>query len=155
MSFLRRFSFSSQKSTEENSVTLLFKLENKDQDRLEEINKNFTHRDAELFAPELVKDMNWERFKERVLDCGCGTGKTGFTHFLPQIYMHDSLLYSVDASESLISYASMKYPHPSASYAQGDVLSENFPYKFITFDKIFALHVLQCIKDYGSVAILF
>ncbi len=92
--------------------------------------------------------MTWQRFNERVLDCGCGSGRAGFTYFLPQVYLHDSHLYAVDISESHVSYASMRYPHSCVTYAQGDLFSENFPFKYIAFDKIFALHVLQCVKDY-------
>lgn len=105
MSFLRRISFTSTKSDKDNQVQLV-KLEDPEQDRYEEIHRTFTQRDGDLYAPTLVKDMTWERFNERVLDCGCGSGKTGFTHLLPQIYLHDSHLYSMDCSEALVSYAS-------------------------------------------------
>lgn len=42
----------------------------------------------------------------------------------------------------------MKWPHPSVTYGQGDFMDDNFPFKYITFDKIFALHLLQTVKDY-------
>ncbi|XP_021963650.2 juvenile hormone acid O-methyltransferase isoform X2 [Folsomia candida] len=62
----------------------------------------------------------------------------------------------MDTSEQLVSYAAMKYPHASVTYTVGDVTSDNFPFKWTSFDKIFAIHVLQCVKDYrGGLARFF
>jgi hypothetical protein len=56
MSFLRRISFSSVKNeAKAKELENLFRLENQDIDRVEELNKNFIMRDADRFAPQMVK----------------------------------------------------------------------------------------------------
>jgi SAM-dependent methyltransferase len=109
---------------------------------------SFIFQDAELFLSKMIKEMTWKKYHERVLDYGCGAGKTGFNQILPQVYLHDSHLYSVDISEDMVAYASMKYPHSCVTYAIGDIMSENYPFKYIKFDKIFCTFVLEFIKDY-------
>lgn len=113
-----------------------------------EKNKSAAARDADQFVPLLVQDMTWGQKHENILDYGCGAGSTGAKYFLPQAELFDSQLYSMDISDDMVSHAKKAYPSTRTTYAVGDVLRDDFPFKGIKFDKIFAVYVLHFVRNY-------
>lgn len=117
-----------------------------------ENNKTAAARDAEQFVPMMIRDMSWSN-KQVILDYGCGAGSTGNTFIVPQAEKFDSKIYAADISPDMIQHAKKAYPNPRVEFQVGDLLmdEENWPYKGIKFDKIFAVYVLHFVKNYRQV----
>jgi len=117
-----------------------------DPDRYES-NKSAAARDAEQYVPKIISDMSWGK-NETILDYGCGAGSTGAKLIMPTVELNDSKMYSVDISKDMVEHAMKAYPHPRVTYAVGNILDDEFPFRDINFDKIFAVYVLHFVKDY-------
>jgi len=112
-----------------------------------ESNKSLAARDANIFVPVLMSHMPWRK-NETIMDYGCGAGSTGAKFFLPKLEYNNSHMYSLDVSMKMLNHAITNYPSPRITYAVGDIVSDEFPFPQILFDKIFGIYVLHYIKDY-------
>jgi len=117
-----------------------------DPDRYE-FYKSAAARDAGVYVPKLISLMTWKR-NEIVLDYGCGAGSTGYHFILPKVESQGSKMYSIDSSEKMLNHAIQNYKSSNVTYALGNILSQDFPFSNISFDKVFGIHVLHYIKNY-------
>jgi len=109
--------------------------------------KTIAARDANQFVPQLIADMKWEH-NEKILDYGCGAGSTGANLILPIVKAYNSKMFSVDSSHQMVEFAKKNYSDADVTYAVGNILREDFPFRSLKFHKIFSIYVFHYIKDF-------